>query len=287
MSAFNSLGPERLDGITCIVTGGANGIGLATARCLARAGGNVGIVDLSLAAAEGAAAEIASSCAVKSAAAAADVTKAVQVTKAIDALSPRLGVPGVLVNCAGIMTPKMVPLAQMSDTDFTEMLNVHVVGTFLCSKAVLPAMQSRGFGRIINISSVLGLLGLPNRIGYATAKTAIVGFTRALAVETARSGVTVNAVAPGYILTDTLQHRVDDHMIDYARLAERAPVGRWGIPEEIARVVAFLALPGSGFISGVTIPVDGGYSVRGDPNEDLGTAQAAIEDVRGLFAKRV
>ena len=287
MSAMRYGGADRLDGRHCVVTGGANGIGFAVADALARAGANVGVLDLSSSAADKAAHRIAHehpNC--QTAAASADVTQAGQVSSAIELLSERLGPMSVLVNCAGIMTPRMVPLAETREAEFTQMLDVHVLGTFLCSKASLPAMQKLGFGRIVNISSVLGLLGLPNRIGYSTAKAAIIGFTRALAVETARSGVTVNAIAPGYILTDTLQQRVDNNMIDYTRLAERAPVGRWGLPEEIARVAAFLALPGSGFVTGVTIPVDGGYSVRGDPNEDLGTASETPEDIRALLAPR-
>ena len=127
----------------------------------------------------------------------------------------------------------------MPADDFDHMIAVHVRGTFVCAKAVLPAMKAAGFGRIINISSVLGLLGLPFRVGYATAKTAVIGFTRSLAVEVGRVGITVNAIAPGYILTPILRKRLEAGMLDYGRYAERAPVGRWGLPEEIARVSRF------------------------------------------------
>jgi 3-oxoacyl-[acyl-carrier protein] reductase len=95
----------------------------------------------------------------------------------------------------------------------------------------------------------------------------------------------VNAVAPGYILTCTLQQRVDDNMIDYARLAERAPVGRWGLPEEVARVIGFLSLPGSAFITGATIPVDGGYTMRGDPDEAIGVRPVSLDPVRDMFRR--
>jgi NAD(P)-dependent dehydrogenase (short-subunit alcohol dehydrogenase family) len=274
---------ERLDGIGCVVTGGASGIGLEVARELARLGGVIGILDLDEEKARSTAFLLRRDYSCKSASAAANVVDAAGVQAAFEKLGSRIGPIGVLVNCAGIMTPRMVPLTEMPISDFEDMLNVHVKGTFICSQASLPSMQQQSFGRIINISSVLGILGLPFRIGYATAKTAIIGFTRSLAVEVARQGVTVNVVAPGYVLTSTLQQRIDVGMIDYARLAERAPVGRWGLPEEVARVIGFLALPGSAFITGATVPVDGGYTVRGDPNEAIGDPPASLDPVRDMF----
>jgi NAD(P)-dependent dehydrogenase (short-subunit alcohol dehydrogenase family) len=175
----------------------------------------------------------------------------------------------------------------MAIADVEQMFSVHVGGAYLCAKAVLPGMIDRRFGRIINISSVLGTLGLPFRSGYAIAKSAINGFTRSLAVEVARSGVTVNAVAPGYILTETLQARLDAGMLDYATYAERAPAGRWGLAEEVGHLIAFLALPASGFITGAVIAVDGGYTIRGDPGEAIGPVApaSALDAVRELFGR--
>jgi NAD(P)-dependent dehydrogenase (short-subunit alcohol dehydrogenase family) len=277
---------ERLEGLGCVVTGGASGIGFEVARELARLGGAVGILDLHEESARSAAFLIEKDYSCTAAGVAANVVDAAGAVAALDELADRIGTIGVLVNCAGIMTPRMVPLTEMPILDFEEMLDVHIKGTFICSQASLPGMQRQSFGRIINISSVLGILGLPFRIGYATAKTAIIGFTRALAVEVARQGVTVNVVAPGYILTSTLQQRVEDNMIDYVGLAERAPVGRWGLPEEVARVIGFLSLPGSAFVTGATIPVDGGYTVRGDPYEAIGIRPVSLDPVREMFRKR-
>jgi NAD(P)-dependent dehydrogenase (short-subunit alcohol dehydrogenase family) len=282
----NALRAERLDGIGCVITGGASGIGFEVARELARLGGAIGILDLHEEAAGSAALQIAKDYSCIAVSIAANVADPDAVNAAFDQLALQLGPIGVLINCAGIMTPRMVPLTEMSVSEFEEMLNIHVKGTFICSQAALPEMQRQSFGRIINISSVLGILGLPFRIGYATAKTAIVGFTRSLAVEVARQGVTVNAVAPGYILTSTLQKRVDDNMIDYGRLAERAPVGRWGLPEEVARMIGFLSLPGSAFITGAIIPVDGGYTIRGDPDEAIGIRPTSLDPVRNMFRQR-
>jgi NAD(P)-dependent dehydrogenase (short-subunit alcohol dehydrogenase family) len=222
---------------------------------------------------------------VATASSAVDVTDASAIEVAIKKCQEQLGKIDVLVNCAGIMTPRLASVSDMAIRDVEEMLSVHVRGAYLCAQSVLPGMTKRGFGRIINISSVLGTLGLPFRSGYAMAKSAINGFTRSLAVEVARSGVTVNAVAPGYILTETLQARLDAGLLDYRSYAERAPAGRWGLPEEVGHLISFLALPASGFITGTVIAVDGGYTIRGDPGEAIGASApaSALESVRALF----
>jgi NAD(P)-dependent dehydrogenase (short-subunit alcohol dehydrogenase family) len=264
-----------LKGRVCLVTGGANGIGLATARKLATLGASVCILDLDLAAARAAAEAIAKSTRAQSLGVQASVASELAVQEAIAECTSILGPVDVLVNNAGILSPNLVNFTETNIGDIEEMQRVHVIGTTIVTRAVINGMVKRGFGRVVNLSSVLGLLGAPRRIGYSIAKHAIVGFTRALAVEVARSGVTVNAVAPGYVLTEHVKKRMEEGLLDYARHAERAPAGRWAIPEEIAHAIAFLALPASGFITGVVLPVDGGYTIRGDAGDDLGPIQDA------------
>ena len=171
---------------------------------------------------------------------------------------------------------RFAPHHDQALTNFDRMVAVHLGGASNFSHLCVPAMRDAGFGRIVSLSSVLGIVGLPGRAGYVAAKTAINGLTRALAVENARFGITVNAIAPGYILTDVLKDRAERGMLNYDLYAERTPVGRWGRPEEIARVIAFLAHPDSSFITGVVWPVDGGYTMRGDPGEDIGQRSEEI-----------
>lgn len=285
-STSNDRDHERLNGIPCLITGGAQGIGFATARALAAKGGHVCLADLNLERAQASAAVLTNDFGVPASAIRLDVSDDGSVISAFAAAEKQFGKLGVLVNAAGIMTPRLGPAETISVEDFDLMYRIHLRGAFLCSQSAIPQMEKRGFGRIINISSVLGVTGVPFRIAYASAKTGINGFTRALAVETARRNITVNAVAPGYILTETLRHRLKTGMLDYETYAERAPAGRWGLPEEVGRVIAFLALPGSAFITGTVIPVDGGYTMRGDPGEEIGSAPA-MGNIEAMFGAAV
>jgi NAD(P)-dependent dehydrogenase (short-subunit alcohol dehydrogenase family) len=286
MAYMNALGSElTLKGRVCLVTGGANGIGLATAVECARRGASVAILDLDEASAHRSAATLTGRFGTPAMGVVASVTDAAAIASAVRSCEEKLGRVDILVNSAGILAPSLTPVSQMPTEDVERMFQVHVLGAYLCSKAVLPGMTQQRFGRIINISSILGLLGGPLRSGYTVAKHAIIGFTRSLAVEVARDGITVNAVAPGYIFTEIVQARMNAGLLDYARNADRAPVGRWGVPAEIGHAISFLALPASGFITGVVLPVDGGYSMRGDPSDDIGPVQSPdmLESVRAMF----
>jgi NAD(P)-dependent dehydrogenase (short-subunit alcohol dehydrogenase family) len=275
--------PDMLDGLVCVVTGAAQGIGFATATEMARRGAAVALLDLDDSKAQGAADALAARFGARTMSARCDVSDQASVEAAIAKAHRELGHVHVLVNNAGIMTPQLAPVSAMPVADFDRMIEVHLRGAFLCSRAAIPLMERNGYGRIVNLSSVLGLMGIPFRIGYAAAKTAVIGLTRSLAVEVARKGITVNAVAPGYILTETLRTRLAEGKLDYATYAERAPIGRWGLPEEVARLIVFLTLPGSGFITGAIIPIDGGFTMRGDPAEDIGPRPESMASVRRLF----
>ena len=175
----------------------------------------------------------------------------------------------MLVNNAGIVVRQKARLEDLPSEHLDEMMAIHVNGTLNWSRLVLPGMRAAGFGRIINTSSVNAIAAVPYRIGYVTAKKAIQGVTEALALETARAGITVNAIAPGYVLTDVLKRRAEAGILDRQSIAERTPVGRWGTPDDIAKAALFLASRDASFITGTTLVVDGGLSIRGDAGEDI------------------
>lgn len=269
------MGVGPLAGRTALVTGAVSGIGLATAHALARAGADLALVDLDPARLEATAAALAAEHGVRSQGAVCDVADPEACARAHALLEAATGPIDLLVNCAGINAQEIKPLHEQPFALFERMLAIHVHGSARMAALCIPSMRARGFGRIVNIASILGLMALPWRAGYTTAKHAIVGLTRALALENARFGITVNAVAPGYIVTPVLEERIRKGILDYDRYAERTPVGRWGRPEEIARVIAFLCEPASAFITGAVWPVDGGWTMRGDPGDDLGPRPGA------------
>ena len=263
---------RSLSGRVALVTGAARGIGRAIAQDLAAKGADVALLDLQ--APEGAAREIAQACGVRTLAVAADVGDEASVAAGCAQVAAAWGRIDVLVNNAGIMQRESADHHVLPASDLQRMLAVHVGGTAALCAAVLPGMRERGFGRIVNMSSVIGLVGLQRRTAYSTAKAAIAGLTRGLALENGRHGVTVNAVAPGYVLTEVLQEKMRRGTLDYALFAERSAVGRWARPQEIARVVGFLAEPASGFVTGAIWAVDGGYAMNGNPGEALGPLAA-------------
>jgi NAD(P)-dependent dehydrogenase (short-subunit alcohol dehydrogenase family) len=168
-----------------------------------------------------------------------------------------------------MMPPRKGWVEELPHDDFEQMMNVHVGGAVNWCRLVMPAMREAGFGRIINLSSVNAIQPVPHRYTYVTAKKALRGLTEALALDSARAGITVNAIAPGYILTETLRSRAESGILDHDAIAARTPAGRWGTPEEIAHMAVFLADPMSAYITGTTLCVDGGLTIRGDAGEDL------------------
>ncbi len=255
-----------------VITGGATGIGFAIAQAFARKSHPVAIVDLSLEAASGAAGRLVEETGAKAIGVAADVADRTACASAHEAIVSALGPVGVLVNNAGIMPPRKGWIEEIPHEDFQNMMDIHLGGAVNWCRLVMPGMRAAKFGRIINMSSGNGVQPVPHRFAYVTAKKALRGLTEALALDCARAGITVNAIAPGYILTDTLRQRAEQGMIGYEAIAEHTPVGRWGKPEEIAHMAAFLAEPESGYITGTTMCVDGGLTIRGDAGEDLNSS---------------
>jgi 3-oxoacyl-[acyl-carrier protein] reductase len=240
-------------GRVAIVTGGSRGIGLAVSRCLAARGVDVVLTGRSGESAERAAGEISRETGGKVSGVAMDVSDRTAVDEAFKSLIAERGRIDILVNNAGITRDNL--LLRMKPDEWDAVIATNVNGLYYCSQAVLrPMIRQRG-GRIINMSSVVGLMGNPGQVNYAASKAAILGFTKALAREVASRQITVNAVAPGYIETDMTAELPDEAR---KALLDAIPVQRIGRPEDVAEAVVFLASEGAGYITGQVLQVNGG-----------------------------
>jgi 3-oxoacyl-[acyl-carrier protein] reductase len=254
MSTQPSPVPRRLQGHAAFVTGSARGLGRAIAERLAAEGAAVAVADVDLPAAEDAAAALRSDHGARALAVHADVRDPQAVTAGMERAAADFGVLDILVNNAGVVRDRR--LEEMSDEDWDTVLDVDLRGYFVCARAALPHLRRAGWGRIVNISS-RAYLGNPGQANYSAAKAGVVGMTRALSMELARDGITVNAVAPGAIDTALLRsHPRAQDIVD--RAIRMQPVKRLGTPEDVAAAVAFLACDDAAFVSGDVIHVTGG-----------------------------
>lgn len=243
---------------TAIVTGAARGIGAAVARRLAADGMAVAVLDLDEAACKTVVDEI-ESAGGRALAVGVDVADEAAVTQAVDRVAAELGAPTVLVNNAGILRDNL--LFKMSVDDWDAVLDVHLRGSFLLARAAQAHMIEQKWGRIVNLSST-SALGNRGQANYAAAKAGLQGFTKTLALELGKFGVTANAVAPGFIETEMTAATAARMNIPFdelkAAMAAQIPVARTGTPADIAHTVSFLVSEGAGFVSGQVIYVAGG-----------------------------
>jgi 3-oxoacyl-[acyl-carrier protein] reductase len=241
-----------------VVTGAARGIGAATAKRLASDGFAVGVLDLKEGDC-GATVDAITSAGGRALAVGADVADADQVQAAVDKIAETLGGPAVLVNNAGVIRDNM--LFKMTVDDWDTVLSIHLRGSFLMSKACQKYMVDGRWGRIVNLSSS-SALGNRGQVNYSAAKAGMQGFTKTLAIELGQFGITANAVAPGFIVTDmtaATAARIGMSFEDFQKAgAANIPVRRVGQPEDVANVIAFLVSECAGFVSGQVIYVAGG-----------------------------
>jgi NAD(P)-dependent dehydrogenase (short-subunit alcohol dehydrogenase family) len=239
-------------GRVAVVTGGARGIGAAIAESLCSAGAEVVVIDLDEPVEPGTGIRYA----------AADVSDPASVASAFESLDALEGRIDVLVNNAGVQRAGLV--GRLPFEDWSTVIGTHLTGTFLCSSAAVPRMIAGGRGgAIVSIASTAAFVGLPGRGPYCAAKAGILGLTRALAVEVAQLGIRVNAVAPGFTRTEMLQQALDNGSLQEDWMLERVPAKRLADPDEIARVVTFLASDDASFVTGQTVVADGGWTIQG------------------------
>ena len=239
-----------------VVTGGSRGIGRAVCVALAKQGCNVVV---NYCHGEAAAAETAALCkelGVEAVTVQADVSTAEGCKKLFEEAVNAFGRVDILVNNAGVTRDNLI--LRLSEEDFDTVLNANLKGAFLCCKEAARRMVRQRYGRIVNLSSVVGLRGNAGQVNYSASKAGLIGLTKSLAKELASRGVTANAVAPGFIETD-----MTNALPEAARSAMAAgiPAGRPGLPEEVARAVAFFAREDAGYITGQVLCVDGGMAV--------------------------
>jgi NAD(P)-dependent dehydrogenase (short-subunit alcohol dehydrogenase family) len=246
---------------TIVVTGGASGIGKAIALDFAHRSFNVIIADVDENGALSTKQEIISALGnaefVKT-----DVSQECDVKNLVQKTLEIYGPVHILVNSAG-NAQEMKPVLEQSLEAWDRLIAIHLRGSYLCSKLFAPSMIKNGWGRIINFSSIVGYAGFPHRTAYGPAKAGINNLTKVLALEWAADNITVNAVAPGYILTPLLEKLINDGKLDTKRLESRIPLHRLGSTEDVLNAVRFLCDEASDYITGISIPVDGVWLANG------------------------
>jgi 3-oxoacyl-[acyl-carrier protein] reductase len=244
-----SFAPNRV----AVVTGGAQSIGRAIVDRLAKAGVDIVIADIQLEKAQASAREVAAATGRKVTALSLDVSSTKAAAEAMDKALAEMGRIDILVNNAGTTRDNLI--MRMDEADWDKVLDINLKGAWNCSKAVIRSMMKARYGRIVNMASVSGLAGQAGQTNYSASKAGLIGFTKALAREVASRGITVNAVAPGFIptpLTDILSAEMKEGLV------KMIPVGRMGTTDEIAYAVEFLAADEAAYITGHVLSVDGG-----------------------------
>jgi 3-oxoacyl-[acyl-carrier protein] reductase len=245
------------EGRVAVVTGGGRGIGRAVAVRLANEGANVAISYRSNDVAAEEVAEVIRAAGVQGEIFKGDIASPEDVDALFKGVGEAFGPVEILVNNAGLTRDNL--MMRMKESEFDEVLDTNLKGTYLCTRAALRPMIRARWGRIVNVSSVVGLVGNAGQANYAASKAGIIGFTKSVAREVAQRGITANVVAPGYVeteLTGSLSEEIKDQIRD------QVPAGRFAEPEEVAEVVAFLAGEGAGYITGQTVAVDGGMTMQ-------------------------
>ena len=249
----------RIDGKVALVTGGSRGLGRVIGEALASAGATVAVSARQPDGARRAAEEIAKSTGQKALGVPADVSVAQQVEVMVARVLDSFGRIDILVNNAGINIRG--PIEQLGESDWDAVIDTNLKGPWLCCRAVAGPMKNQKWGRVINVSSMLGEIALPGRSPYASSKGGLTLLTKTLALEWARDGINVNALCPGPFATEINTPLLNDPAAR-AQMEANVPLARWGDPTELGPAAVFLASEASSFMTGATLFIDGGYTAR-------------------------
>ena len=249
----------KLNGRVAIVTGGARGFGRVFSDILAEAGASVVLTSRDLSHATPVAETIAKKYGVKTLGLEADVSKKADAETMVAAAVDAFGRVDILINNAGINIRG--PIETLHEDDWDNVIDVNLKGPWLCCRAVAPIMKQQKWGRVVNVSSMLGQISLPNRTPYASSKGGLTLMTKTLALEWATSGINVNALCPGPFMTEINTALLNDP-VAAAAMVSKVPLGRWGEPSEVGPAVLFLASEASSYVTGATLFVDGGYTAQ-------------------------
>lgn len=245
-----------LNGSVAVVTGSGRGIGKAIAFTLARAGAKIALVDVNKEAVEASAKEIEEVCGVECAPFAADLSNEEQIEPLFSSILEKFSQIDILVNNAGITRDNL--LIRMKDSDWQKVIDVNLKSVFLCTRAVFKSMMKQRHGKIINIASIVGLMGNAGQANYCASKAGVIGFSKAVAREGAARSINVNVIAPGFIATDMTENLPES--AKQAMLAQ-TPLGRMGKAQDVANAVLFFASPAADFLTGQVLCVDGGLAM--------------------------
>jgi NAD(P)-dependent dehydrogenase (short-subunit alcohol dehydrogenase family) len=255
----NVLDQFRLDGKVALVTGGARGLGRVIADALASAGADVALTAREAEAAVRAADVVATTSARKSLGIATDVISRASVEAMVAQVMEKFGRIDILVNNAGINIRG--PIEELTEDDWDTVVDTNLKGPWLCCRAVGPIMKKQKWGRVINVSSMLGEISMPGRSPYASSKGGLTLLTKTLALEWAKDGINVNALCPGPFATEINTPLLNDPAAR-ALMEANVPLARWGDPVELGPAAVFLASNASSFMTGSTLFIDGGYTAR-------------------------
>lgn len=252
------MNDQYLNGRTAVITGASKGLGRAMALSLARRGAQVALVSRNLDQLHSVAKEI-KAIDGKADAFRADVTDEAQVAALEKSVSGRFGKPQILINNAGINIRKSV--TDFTLTEWRQVIDTNLTSVFLMCRAFVPHMKGQGYGRILNMTSIMSHVAIAGRTAYAASKSALLGFTKALALELTAEKITVNGISPGPFATELNKPILDNPELN-AQFISKIPIGRWGKVEEVGELAAYLCAEEAGFITGTDILIDGGWTAQ-------------------------